>query len=59
MTAGMRVIVFTVRLLPGMRPAGDAFGGLIPAFYRYGPLDEHFLGKENPGLGGENGSTCL
>lgn len=55
----MRVIVFTVRLLPGMRPAGDAFGGLIPAFYRYGPLDEHFLGKENPGLGGENGSTCL
>lgn len=35
----------------GMRPAGGAYGGLIPAYYRYGPLDEHFLGKENPGLG--------
>lgn len=34
-----------------MRPAGGAYGGLVPAFYRYGPLDEHFLGKENPGLG--------
>lgn len=78
MTAGLRVIAFTVRWLPerrvhdivptsdgqmlldlidrfeldaGMRPAGGAYGGLIPAFYRYGPLDEHFLGKENPGLG--------
>jgi hypothetical protein len=35
----------------GMRPAGGAYGGLIPAFSRYGPLDEHFLGNENPGLG--------
>jgi len=77
-TAGLRVIAFTVRGLPdrrvhdivptidgqplldlidrfeldsGMRPAGDAYGGLIPAFYRYGPLDEHFLGKKDRGLG--------
>ncbi|MEV4896842.1 hypothetical protein AB0K48_46545 [Nonomuraea sp. NPDC055795] len=35
----------------GMQPAGGAYGGLIPAYYRYGSLDEHFLGKENPGLG--------
>lgn len=35
----------------GMQPAGGAYGGLIPEYYRYGPLDEHFLGKENPGLG--------
>ncbi|MFI6901266.1 hypothetical protein ACIBKY_08395 [Nonomuraea sp. NPDC050394] len=35
----------------GIQPAGGAYGGLIPACYRYGPLDEHFLGKENPGLG--------
>ncbi|NUT06612.1 MAG: hypothetical protein HOV76_24360 [Hamadaea sp.] len=35
----------------GMRPAGGAYGGLVPAFYRYGQLDEHFLGRENPGLG--------
>ncbi|WP_460366520.1 hypothetical protein [Actinocorallia lasiicapitis] len=34
-----------------MTPAGDAYGGLIPEFYRFGPLDEHFLGKENLGLG--------
>lgn len=78
MTAGLRVIEFTVRRRPDlqihevvptidgqllldlidrfevgsdMRPAGGAYGGLIPAYYRYGPLDEHFLGKENPGLG--------
>lgn len=34
-----------------MQPAGGAYGGLIPAYYRYGPLDEHFLGKETVGLG--------
>jgi hypothetical protein len=34
-----------------MRPAGGAYGGLIPAHYRYGPLDEHFLGKATRGLG--------
>jgi hypothetical protein len=34
-----------------MRPAGGAYGGLIPAYYRYGALDEHFLGKATPGLG--------
>ncbi|MEV5576381.1 hypothetical protein AB0L06_40665 [Spirillospora sp. NPDC052269] len=34
-----------------MRPADGAYGGLIPTFYRYGPLDEYFLGKETPGLG--------
>jgi hypothetical protein len=35
----------------GMQPAGGAYGGLIPAYYRYGPLDAHFLGAGTPGLG--------
>ncbi|CAL9675772.1 hypothetical protein SUDANB15_07750 (plasmid) [Streptomyces sp. enrichment culture] len=29
----------------GMRPAGDACGGLIPAFFRFGPMRDHFLGR--------------
>ncbi len=29
----------------GMQPAGDAYGGLIPLFFRIGPLDEHFRGR--------------
>jgi len=29
----------------GMRPAGDAYGGLIPRFYRFGPMADHFLGR--------------
>jgi hypothetical protein len=29
----------------GMRPADDAYGGLIPRFYRFGPMAEHFRGR--------------
>ncbi|MFG2567168.1 hypothetical protein ACGFR6_17190 [Streptomyces sp. NPDC048567] len=28
----------------GMQPAGDAYGGLIPEFFRFGPMQDHFLG---------------
>ncbi|MFC4335620.1 hypothetical protein [Salininema proteolyticum] len=28
-----------------MRSAGNVYGGLIPAYFRYGPMDEHFLGE--------------
>lgn len=28
----------------GMEPRDDAYGGLIPAFYRFGAAAEHFLG---------------
>lgn len=29
----------------------DAYGGLVPSFFRFGPLDEHYLGrsKHRPG----------
>lgn len=29
----------------GMRPAGGAYGGLIPQFYRFGPMEDHFRGR--------------
>ncbi|MEV5989071.1 hypothetical protein AB0L85_29425 [Streptomyces sp. NPDC052051] len=44
----------------GMQPAGDAYGGLIPEFFRFGPMQNHFLrrstntmGPKTPVLGGE------
>jgi hypothetical protein len=32
----------------GMQPAGDAYGGLIPEFFRFGPMQDHFLGRRHP-----------
>ncbi|MEU4087752.1 hypothetical protein [Streptomyces aureus] len=29
----------------GMHPAGDAYGGLVPQFFRFGPMEDHFLGR--------------
>jgi hypothetical protein len=34
-------------LTAGMSPAGDAYGGLIPEYFRFGPLDEHFHGRSS------------
>ncbi|WP_410657542.1 hypothetical protein [Amycolatopsis sp. lyj-112] len=34
-----------------MQPAGDAYGGLIPQYFRFGPLDEHFLGRSADSVG--------
>ncbi|GAA4238338.1 hypothetical protein GCM10022254_53870 [Actinomadura meridiana] len=34
----------------GMKPAGGAYGGLIPAYLRHKSFDEHFLGAPFPGL---------
>lgn len=43
----------------GMRPAGDAYGGLVPAFFRFGSMDDHFHGRtagaKTPVLGCECG----
>lgn len=36
-------IVATFEREHGMEP-GDGYGGLIPSIYRFGPIDEHFLG---------------
>jgi len=29
----------------GMRPAGGVYGGLIPGYFRFGPMEDHFQGR--------------
>ncbi|WP_372412346.1 hypothetical protein [Streptomyces luteireticuli] len=35
----------------GMQPAGDAYGGLIPEYFRFGPMEDHFLGQSASAMG--------
>ena len=35
----------------GMQPAGDAYGGLIPEFFRFGPMEDHFHGRSTNAMG--------
>ncbi|WP_327257139.1 hypothetical protein [Streptomyces sp. NBC_01244] len=35
----------------GMQPAGDAYGGLIPEFFRFGPMQDHFIGRSTNAMG--------
>jgi hypothetical protein len=35
----------------GMQPAGGAYGGLIPQFFRFGPIEEHFHGRSTDAMG--------
>ncbi|NUS53904.1 MAG: hypothetical protein HOV66_03440 [Streptomycetaceae bacterium] len=35
----------------GMQPAGNAYGGLIPEFYRFGPMEDHFSGMSTGAMG--------
>ncbi|WP_348649120.1 hypothetical protein [Rhizobium sp. WYCCWR 11152] len=39
-------------------PAGG-YGGLIPSFYRFGPLSSYFLGREEPVQGGGQGEIYV
>lgn len=34
-----------------MQPAGDAYGGLIPKFFRFGPMEDHFHGRSAGAMG--------
>lgn len=34
-----------------MQPAGDAYGGLIPEFFRFGPMQDHFFGRSTNAMG--------
>ncbi|MFI5937802.1 hypothetical protein [Actinoplanes sp. NPDC051494] len=34
-----------------MQPAGDCYGGLIPEFYRFGPMADHFRGQSTAAPG--------
>ena len=35
----------------GMQPAGDAYGGLIPQFFRFGSMEDHFHGRSTDAMG--------
>jgi len=35
----------------GMQPAGNAYGGLIPQFFRFGPMEDHFHGRSTGAMG--------
>ncbi|MFI9596715.1 hypothetical protein [Nonomuraea sp. NPDC052265] len=35
----------------GMQPAGDAYGGLIPRYFRFGLMQDHFLGRSTNAMG--------
>ncbi|MER7755422.1 hypothetical protein [Kitasatospora sp. NPDC097643] len=34
-----------------MQPASDAYGGLIPGFFRFGSMKDHFLGLSSGAMG--------
>jgi hypothetical protein len=38
-------LIDSFEIAAGMQPAGDAYGGLIPQFFRFGPMQDHFLGR--------------
>lgn len=44
-------LIDNYELRASMHPAGGAYSGLIPAFFRFGPLDQHFLGNSIPAMG--------
>ncbi|OKI06200.1 hypothetical protein A6A06_37480 [Streptomyces sp. CB02923] len=35
----------------GMQPAGDAYGGLFPQLFRFGPMDDYFQGRSADAMG--------
>lgn len=41
----------------GYRDPAGGYGGLIPSFYRFGPLPSYFLGQEAPVTGDERGGN--
>ncbi|MEU9994177.1 hypothetical protein [Streptomyces sp. NPDC050848] len=44
-------LIDSFELAAGMQPAGDAYGGLIPEFFRFGPLQDHFFGRSTNAMG--------
>ncbi|MEF0938906.1 hypothetical protein [Rhizobium sp. BR 362] len=42
----------------GYRDPAGGYGGLIPSFYRFGPLPSYFLGQEEP-VAGEQGEIYV
>ncbi|MEQ8145942.1 hypothetical protein [Streptomyces sp. OP7] len=49
--APLTELIDAYEITAGMRPAGDAYGGLIPEFFRFGPMQDHFLGLSTNAMG--------
>ncbi|MEU6663036.1 hypothetical protein [Streptomyces sp. NPDC046821] len=49
--APLTELIDSFEIASGMRPAGDAYGGLIPGFYRFGPMQDHFHGRSANAMG--------
>jgi hypothetical protein len=44
-------LIDSFEITAGMQPAGDAYGGLIPQFFRFGPMEDHFHGRSTDAMG--------
>ncbi|WP_406458676.1 hypothetical protein OG782_36835 [Streptomyces sp. NBC_00876] len=44
-------LIDTFEIGAGMQPAGDAYGGLIPQYFRFGPMENHFRGQSTDAMG--------
>jgi len=51
-------LVDAYELGAGMEPAGDAYGGLVPGSFRFGPFDQHFLSGGKGPKGAVLGCGC-
>ncbi|MFG3350159.1 hypothetical protein ACGF1Z_34490 [Streptomyces sp. NPDC048018] len=49
--APLTELIDEYEIAAGMQPAGDAYGGLIPEFFRFGPMQDHFLGLSTSAMG--------
>ncbi|MGI5289764.1 hypothetical protein ACQEVF_41385 [Nonomuraea polychroma] len=49
--APLTELIDRFEITAGMQPAGDAYGGLIPQFFRFGPMLDHFLGWSTNAMG--------
>ena len=55
-------LVETFEADAGMQPTGDAYGGLIPRFFRFGPMEDHFHGRSTTASGPKTpvlGCACV
>ncbi|MEU5323789.1 hypothetical protein AB0G67_44700 [Streptomyces sp. NPDC021056] len=49
--ASLTELIDSFEIAAGMQPAGDAYGGLIPQFFPFGPMQHHFLGQSTKTMG--------
>ncbi|MFG1664975.1 hypothetical protein [Streptomyces sp. Y7] len=54
--APLTELIDEYEIAAGMQPAGDAYGGLIPELFRFGPMQDHFLGLSTSAMGPKTGS---